>query len=151
MPVNVHGNSSSSHDNGNKIDTSIIVQKLYLRTKYVEANIEEDLDTKNQLKFKNLPCPIESLDAVCEFYVDSIFNKDSDFNDKKLRNMKFVKVNYQPAVDEDLTPKLYVDNAIDESSFVRNNQDKNSYNFNLTAINSITLKTQAVNDNQVIS
>ena len=28
MPINVFGNSSSSYDNGNKIDTSLFVQKI---------------------------------------------------------------------------------------------------------------------------
>ena len=44
---------------------------------------------------------------------------------------------------------MYVDNAIVEISLVRNNQDNDFGNYNLTNINSITLNTQAVNDNQV--
>ena len=47
MPINVFGNSNSN-DNGSKIDTFLFVQKLYLRTNYIEANIEEDIDLKNQ-------------------------------------------------------------------------------------------------------
>ena len=46
MPKNVFGNSSNNNDN--KIDTSLFVQKPYLRIKYLEANIEEDIDLKNQ-------------------------------------------------------------------------------------------------------
>ena len=46
---------------------------------------------------------------------------------------------------------MYVDNAVDGSSLVRNNQDNDFNNNNLTNINSITLNTQAVNDNQVIT
>ena len=46
---------------------------------------------------------------------------------------------------------MYVDNAVDESSLVRNNQDNDFNNNNLTNRNSITLITQAVNDNQVIT
>ena len=52
-------------------------------------------------------------------------------------------------IDSHLTAKLYVDNAIDESSFVRNNRDNDFNNNNFTNIKSITFKTQAVNDNQV--
>ena len=48
MPINVIGNSSPSYDKGNKIDTSIFLQKPYLRTTYIEANIEVDIDLKNQ-------------------------------------------------------------------------------------------------------
>ena len=48
MPIKVFGNSSSSFDNGNQIDTSLFVQKPYLRTNYIESNIEEALDLKNR-------------------------------------------------------------------------------------------------------
>ena len=56
-----------------------------------------------------------------------------------------------PQIDSHLTAKLYVDNSIDEPTIVRNNQDNDFNNYNLTNINSITLNTQAVNDNQVIT
>ena len=46
---------------------------------------------------------------------------------------------------------MYVDNTRDEPSLARNNQDKDFNNNNLTNLNSITLKTQAVNDNHVIT
>ena len=49
MPINVFGNSNS-HDNGNKIDTSLFVQKPYLRSKYIEAVFEEDIDLRNQFR-----------------------------------------------------------------------------------------------------
>ena len=53
MPINVFGNSS--YNSENKIDTSLFVQKLYLRTNYIESNFEEDTDMKNQFRIKNLP------------------------------------------------------------------------------------------------
>ena len=46
MPINVFVNSSNNSDN--KIDTSLFVQDPYLRTIYIEADIEEDIDLKNQ-------------------------------------------------------------------------------------------------------
>ena len=46
---------------------------------------------------------------------------------------------------------MYVDNAIDEISLVRNNQDNDFNNYNLTKINGITLNTQAVNDIHAIT
>ena len=55
-----------------------------------------------------------------------------------------------PQIDSLLTAKQYVDNAIDEVSLVRNNQD-NDFNNKLININGISLNTQAVNDNQVIT
>ena len=56
MPINVCGNSSKNSDK--KIDTSLFVQKPYLGRSYIEANIEEDTDLKNQYGIKNLPDPI---------------------------------------------------------------------------------------------
>ena len=55
MPINVFDNSSNNSDN--KIDTSLFVQKPYLRHNFIEANIEEDIDLKNQFRIKNLPDP----------------------------------------------------------------------------------------------
>ena len=129
----------------------MFVQKPYFRTNYKESNIEEDIDLKNQFRIKNLPDPISIREAASKIYVDQIFRNDIDFNDVKLENIKFVKVNYQPAVNEHLTPKVYVDNAIDESSLVRNNKDNNFSGYNLTLINIFTLNTQAVNGNEVIT
>ena len=62
-----------------------------------------------------------------------------------------MKVNYQPAINQHATPKIYVDNALDKSSLVRNIQDNDFKNNNLTNINTITLNKQAENDNEVIT
>ena len=51
MPTNVFANSSNNSDN--QIDTSLIVQKFYLRNNYIEAKIEEDIDLKNQFRNEN--------------------------------------------------------------------------------------------------
>ena len=75
----------------------------------------------------------------------------NDLNDRNITNAMFFQVNQWSQIDSHLTSKLYVDNAVDESSLVRNNQNKDFININLTKINSITLNTQAVNDNQVIT
>ena len=141
MPINVFGNSSNNTNN--KIDTSLFVQKPYLLTNYIESNIEDDIDLKNQYRIKNLPDPISIREACNKYYIDNIFKNDIDFNDVKLENIKFVKVNYSPAIGQHLTPKIYVDNSIDEISLVRNNKDNDFGNYNLTNINSITLNKQA--------
>ena len=52
MPTNVLGNSSSSYDKGKKIDTSLFVQKPYLRTNCIEANIEEGINMKVNIELK---------------------------------------------------------------------------------------------------
>ena len=157
MPINVFGNSSNNSDN--KIDTSLFVQKPYLRTNYIEADIEEDLDLKNQFKIKNLPDPISIREPASKNYVDNLFNDPSivkntehiDLNDRNITNARFIQVNQWPQIDSHLTAKLYVDTEIDQSSLVRNNQDNDFNNNNLTNINSITLKKQAENDNEVIT
>ena len=159
MPINLFGKSSSSHDNGNKIDTSMFVQKPYLRTNYIESNIEEDIDLKNQFRIKNLPDPISIREPAPKKYVDNLFNDPSilkntehiDLNDRNITNARFIQVNQWPQIDSHLKAKLYVDTEIDQSSLVRNNQDNDFNNNNLTNISSITLNTQAVNDNQVIT
>ena len=56
MPINVFGNSSNNSEH--KIDTSLFIQKPYLRSRYIESNTEEDIDLKNQFGRKNLPNPI---------------------------------------------------------------------------------------------
>ena len=157
MPIDIFGNSSNNSDN--KIDTSLFVQKPYLRTNYIEANIEEDIDLKNQYRNKNLPDPISIREAASKNYVDNLFNDPSiiknnahiDLNHRNITNCRFLSVNQLPQIDSHLTAKLYVDNAIDESSLVRNNRDNDFGNYNLTNINSITLNKQAENDNEVIT
>ena len=149
MPIYVIRNSSNNSDH--KIDTSLFVQKSYLRIIYIENNIEEDIDLRSQFRIKNSPDPISMREPTTKHYVNTIFKNDIDFKDIKLEKIKFVKVKYQPAVNEHMTPKVYVDDAQDEISLVGKNQGNDSNNHNLTIINSITLYTRAVNDNQVIT
>ena len=124
MPISVFGNSS--HDNNDKNDTSLFVQKPYLRTIYLESLLE-NIDLKNQNKIKNLPCPQENSDAVHKSYVDNLFNDSSILkntthivlNDRNITNGRFLQVNQLPQIDSHLTAQLYVDKSIDESSLLR--------------------------------
>ena len=75
MPINVFANSSNI--SYSKIDTSLFVQKPYSRTNYIEANIEDDIDLKNQFTIKNLPDPISIREATSKNYVDNKFNDPS--------------------------------------------------------------------------
>ena len=70
MPINVIGNSSKSFEH--KLDT-----KTYPRTKYLESNIEEDIDLKNQFRIPNLLDPISIREACSKNYVDNKFNDPS--------------------------------------------------------------------------
>ena len=132
MPINVFGSSSNSHDNGSKIDASLFVQKPYLKTNYIEAKIEEDIDLKNQFRIRNLPNPISIREAASKNYFDNLFNDPSiikntehiKLNDRNITNARFIQVNQWPQINSHLTPKTYVDKTIDEESLVRNNQDK---------------------------
>ena len=135
MPINVFGNSNSNN-NGDKIDTSLFVQKPYLRTNYIESNVEEEIDLKNQYRIKNLPDPISTTEACSKKYVDNLFNDPSiiknsahiDLNDRNITNCRFLSVNQLPQIDSHLTAKLYVDKAIsdsiDESSLLRLDPDE---------------------------
>ena len=121
MPINVFGNSFNNSEN--KIDTSLFVQKPYLRHIYIEANIEEDIDLKNQFRIKNLPDPISIREAASKNYVDISINDPSiiknsehiDLNDRNITNARFIQVNQLPQIDSPLTAKLYVDSAISDA------------------------------------
>ena len=159
MPINVFGNSSFPHDNGNKIDTSLFVQKHYLRTHYLESNIEDDFDLKNRIRIENLPDASSTREAASKNYIDNFFNDPSlvkntkhiDLNDRNITNARFIQVNQWPEIDSPLTANLYVDTELDQSSLVKKNQDNDFNNNNLTNINSITLNNQALNENEVFT
>ena len=159
MPINVFGNSSSSYDNGKEIDTSLFVQKPYLRSIYIESNIEEDVGLKNQYRINKLPDLISIREAASKNCVDTLFNDPSivknnahiDLNDGNITNARFIQVNQLPQIDSHLTAMLYVDNAVNDGSLVRNKKDNDFGKYNLTNINSITLNKQAENDNEVIT
>ena len=128
MPINVFGNSSSSYDKVNKIDTSLFVQKPCLRTNFIEAIIEKSIDLKNQFRIENLPDPISIGEAASKNYVENLFNDPSilkntehiHLNDRNITNARFIQVNQWPHIDSHLTTKLYVDTEIDQSLLVRN-------------------------------
>ena len=155
MPINVFGNSSNNSDN--KIDTSLFVRKTYLRSNYIESNIEEDIDLKNQYRIKNMPDPISIREPASKNYVDNFFNDPSivknnahiDLNDRNITNARFIQVNQLPQNDSHLTAKLYVDTQVDHLSVVRNNQDNDFNDNKLTNINSIPINTTPTHNNHV--
>ena len=162
MPINVFGNSNSNNSD-NKIDTSLIVQKPYLRHNYIESNIEEDIDLKNQFRIKNLPDPISIREAASKNYVDNYIektsivrnNKDNDFGNYNFSNINSITLNTQTENDNEVITKAYVDqfhqekersrrdlglDFYDESNnLVKNNQDNDFNDNKLTNIDSITV------------
>ena len=171
MPINVFGNSSNNSEQ--KIDTSLFVNKPYLRRNYIEANIEEDIDLKNQYKIKNLIDPINLHDACNKNYVDNSIdeislirnNTNNDFGNYNLTNINSITLNNQPITDNEVVTKSYVDQfhndnersrrdlGIDfyneSSDLVKNNQDNNFNDNKLTNINSITINNNPSDDNHV--
>ena len=128
MPINVFGSTSSS-SSGN-VNTSTFVQKPYLRSNYLESNMEEDIDMKNQFKIKNLPEPINLQDAATKNYVDTKnnsfvpidefdndtivrTNKNNNFNGNTIMELDSVYIRSDPEFPLQLIPKKYVDLSID--------------------------------------
>ena len=62
MPINVFGDSSNNSEY--KIDTSLFVQKHYLRTKCTESCLEGGTDLKSHYRIENLPDPISIREAA---------------------------------------------------------------------------------------
>ena len=163
MPINVFGNLSDN--SGNKIDTSLFVQKPYLRTNYIEANIEEDIDLKNQYRIKNLPDPVSLTEAASKNYVNNIFKNDIDFNDVKLENINTITLNKQAENDNEVITKAYVDRfhqdnersrrdlGIDfyneSNDLVKNNQDNDLNDYKFTNLDSIQVNRNPISDNEL--
>ena len=172
MPINVFGNSSNNN-NDNKIDTSLFVKKPYLKTNYIEANIEEDIDLRNQYKIKNLIDPINLHDACNKNYIDNTINESSllrlDPNEKlDMNNQDSILLNSTrslPVKIFELPTKAYIDSLHEEnarsrrdlgidfynesSDLVRNNQDNNFNDNKLTNINLIKINNNPSEDNHV--
>ena len=87
-----------------------------MRINYIESNIEEDIDMKNQYRITNLPDPISIRQAASKNYVDNKFNDSIiiknnaliDLNDRNIANARFIQVNQLPQNDSHLTAKLHV-------------------------------------------
>ena len=85
MPINVFGNSSNNTEK--KIDTSRFVQKSYLRSNYIETDIDHDINLKNQYKIINLPEPTSDKDGVNKIYID---NKIAEIIKRNIQNDDFI-------------------------------------------------------------
>ena len=71
MPINVFGSTSVKTEN--KIDTSLFVQKHYLRTKNSESNIEDNIHMEKYFRIQNLNDPISIREAASKTYVNNFF------------------------------------------------------------------------------
>ena len=73
--MNVFGSTSST--GLTNIDTSLFVQKPYLRSNYIEFDMEEDIDMKQKFKITNLVDPTNDFEAANTAYVDKNINKST--------------------------------------------------------------------------
>ena len=171
MPINVFGNSSINSEQ--KIDTSLFVQKPYLRTNYIESDLQEDIDLKNQYRVKNQPDPTNLQDTCNKNYIDNLFNdpsliktnKDNDFGNYNLTNFNSITLNTQAENDNQVITKAYVDQFHQENErsgrdlgidfynesndLVKNNQDNNFNDNKLTNLDSITINNNPSDDDHV--
>ena len=89
--------------------------------------------------------------SVDKLFIDPGLLKNTthiDLKDRNTTNARFIQM---AQIDAHLTATLFVDNAIYETSLVKNDQDNIFNNDNLFNINSFTLSTQAANDKQNMS
>ena len=97
---------------------------------------DEKLEQDSVILNSILTSPKTKLEIPTKNYVDNKFNDSSiikktdhvDFNDKILDNVHSIKINSFPTLEEHLTPKIYVDNAIsysvDDASLLRLDPDE---------------------------
>ena len=136
------------------------VSKGYVRANYIESNIEENIDLKNQFKIKNLPNPINLQDPATNYYVDNKTNnivneidnntivrnnKNTNFNNITFTILESIYVNRDPNFPLEVSTKQYTDDSIDENTIVRNNKNNNMNNNEFSNIKSIFLNVDPIN------
>ena len=137
---------------------SHLTAKLYVDNMVSNAIDEQSLlrsDPDEKLKQDSiilnstLTSPKTIEEVPTKNYVDKQFNESSiikntdhvDFNSKVLVNVRFIKVNSFPTLEEHLTPKMYVDQAISkivDESLLRSDLDEK---LNLDEQDSIVLNS----------
>ena len=128
--MNVFG-STSLTDQAN-LDTTLSVQKPYLRTNYIESDIEEDIDMKQKFKIKNLVDPINSNDAANKAYID-----------KKINESTLLRIpTYEPLTNDYVTLKNVESNKVIElatTNYVKDAISVKNYNKTNDSIDSVDI------------
>ena len=123
-------------ESGDQLTSKLYVDNI-IRNNVVESTLLR-LDSNEKLypneqdsiiPSSTLTSPKTIIEVATKTYVDKKLNDANtiknttyiDLNDRNITNARFLQVNQWPQIDSHLTPKLYVDNAIDELSLVRNN------------------------------
>ena len=142
----VFGSSSSKSDS--QIDTSNFVKKSYLKTNYIQTNMDEGIDLKNQFYIKNLLSAFNLDDAISKRFGDTnylkISNYDNDsivrnkthinFNNITLIGLSSIYLNQDPEFDLQVSTKQYVDNKFNDSSLMKNTDHIDFKDHNLTNV-----------------
>ena len=146
MPINNFSNSSSNSSD-NKIDTSLFVQKSYLRHNYIESNMEENIKMKNQYRLKNLPFPLSINEAASKDYVDGaiilgvnealLLRLHPDialkiFEINELDSILLDSTIISPRTTLEIPTKNYVDNKFNDPSIIKNTEHKDLNDRNIT-------------------
>ena len=108
------------------------ISKAIDESSLLRLDTDEKLTQDTIILNSTLTSPKTIVELPTKNYVDNKFNNSSiiknvdnvDFNDKDIDNVGRIKVNKWPRDAEHLTPKLYVDNAIHESSLLRLHRDE---------------------------
>ena len=104
MPINVFGNSLNNSEN--KVDTSLFVQKYYLRSNYIESDLDLDIILKNRYRSINLPDLNNDKDGINKIYID---NKLADIIKRNNQNNDYISFLDNDNVEYKLvkyTPKI---------------------------------------------
>ena len=119
MPMNVFGSTSST--NQANLDTTLFVQKPYLRTNYLKSDLEEDIDMKQKFKIKNLVDPTNGFDAANKTYID-----------KYIKESTILRIpTYEPLTNDYVSLKNVESNKVKElatSNYVNNDISVKNYN-----------------------
>ena len=121
----------------------------------LRLDTDEKLTQDTIVLNSTLTSPKTIIEMPTKNYVDNKFNDSSiiknvdnvDIKDKDIDNVGWVKVNKWPRDAEHLTPKIYVDNAISESSLLRLHRDEK---LNLDEQDSILLDSVLIPPNTII-
>ena len=109
MPIIVFGNSNQNNSE-NKVDTSRFVQKSYLRSNYIESDLDHDINFKNQYRIINLADPINDKDGINKIYFDT---KIADIIKRNNQNNDYISFLDNDNVEYNLakyTPKITLTN-----------------------------------------
>ena len=123
---------STSSTNQANLDTTLFVQKPYLRTNYLEYDMEEDIDMKQKFKIKNLVDPTNDFGAANKAYID-----------KNISESTLLRIpTYEPLTNDYVSLKNVESNKVIElatKNYVKDDISIKNYNKTNDTIDSIDI------------